>query len=168
MNIYLKDYTRKKGDTVYDVICELYSLTDNSFENGFSSLFSRMTFLEKECKNKQCKSGANRSFKDIHLLCQTYFPNVSRKKVAKTLREIIEKYSERTTLAFLYCPTINHWTFVSCGKWKPENILHAHNYAYYDKKPHQKGTEDTLSLYEILQLMGYNKDEILINKNLVI
>jgi hypothetical protein len=84
------------------------NFTGTSFENLLDSCFnSKMdfpqTFFDKDCTNLQCFEKAHRSFSDILILCQTYFPETTEKNLANYL---INKKIDN-----LFCFDINKLVF---------------------------------------------------------
>lgn len=91
--IYIKDAKRKKNEKFNDFFKRVFLL----------KFYNLSTFHNKECTEKQCRSGCYRSFEDIVKIAQTYYPNITDKKVAKSLLEFINDKS------FLFCPGQQKW-----------------------------------------------------------
>lgn len=97
MKLYYK-YT-KRPKTVRELINDFYQVNEI---DTYSCLTSKATYYDKEYKSVQCESAKRRSLTDLHILCKTYFPNVSLKKVFFELL-LLKKIINSSKIMFLKC-----------------------------------------------------------------
>lgn len=98
MALYVKF---KKPRTVRQFLKKFFG--DNETYNGI--YYSAPTFLDKECKISQCRDSRRRSFDDIYELVNTYYSNISKKKLLHTLitLKINTKDKKTAIFNFHYC-----------------------------------------------------------------
>lgn len=109
MKIYYKHTKRPK--TVRELLNDFYQVNTT---NKYSCLTPKATYSEKQCIYLQCSSGRQRSLTDLHILCKTYFPNVSLKKVFFELLLLKAQSSNPDFITCLicgYCYGINKMKF---------------------------------------------------------
>jgi hypothetical protein len=88
-------------NTVKDVLICLYGR-----ENGAINFYANPTFLDEGLENIDCAKD-RRSFDDIFLLVQTYFPGATEVDVMKAMAEL--------NMSLLYCWNINKMVFMGKG-----------------------------------------------------
>jgi len=114
--IYLK--LDKKPKTVRELLKILYcfNLNENQFVDYWAiGPKSMPTFSDKECTKIQCGRNKNRSFKDVYIICKTYFHNVSEKKVFLEMLtlKLDEKETIKKNLTSIYhCCTLQDMRFM--------------------------------------------------------
>ena len=76
--------------------------------HGTWNFFSERTFFDKELKGIQCNFNRRRSFDEIHELVNTYYSNVSKKKLLHILitLDIRNNKNQKALLNFHYCSDI--------------------------------------------------------------
>jgi hypothetical protein len=91
--IYIKNAKRLKNEKFNDFFKRVF----------LSNFYYIRTYKDKECLITQCGPGCYRSFEDIVKIAQTYYPNITDKKVAKSILEFEKSHS------FLFCPLKQKW-----------------------------------------------------------
>ena len=87
MKIYLPP--RPSGrpfKSVYTFLKYYFTCLPKEYRGGFP-----MSYSDAECTVLQCKKGAYRSFDELVMICQTYFPDCTPEDVAKTLNKLFPK-----------------------------------------------------------------------------
>ena len=155
MKIYLKEFKKTRKSTVKSLLHCLLSDENNIVKKSTWThiLFSKATFHDVNCQFLQCSTNKRRSFEDMVDLCKTYFPNVTDKKVAKSLEELFKEF-ENEQFGFLFCPDISKWVLVGTSN---NDIRYCNNYARSHLRTYVK--EYKYSLEDILTLMGYKDSE---------
>lgn len=147
MKLYLKNVKRKRKDTVYSF---LYTL----FFNEWSRYTITDTYYDKECKNLECSRYKARSFEALFSIVSTYFPNVTEKKLAKTLEKFL--LEDPQGCCFLFCKTAKKWIFHLSGTyWVKRDEDYCRDYNGTVEKQNLKTSkgDGKYTLEDILKLM---------------
>lgn len=97
-------------------ITSLATMLECLFTNpdGSPRLFANPTYLDIECTVVEC-TGSRRSFEDLLVLANTYFPGTTEEDLMKAIIEV--------NLGYLYCPDIKKIVFcVYPTKLTKENL----------------------------------------------
>lgn len=93
MGIYLKK--GDKASTREELLSMLYGdVSEKAINKGAHTFTTVATYSNIECTYSQCAAGKLRSFDDIHILMNTYFPETDIKTTFETIISFGKQYSE--------------------------------------------------------------------------
>lgn len=145
--LYIKNINREKNDTLYSFILKCINHKKLYKSEG---QFPK-TYLNKECTIKECNTKF-RSFEVILSISNSYFLNVTEKKVALILKKIMQE----TNMRFLFCTHANKWIFYKVYSWWKDSQLTDHpfliNYNSSINKVNEKGSGE-YTFNQLLELM---------------
>jgi hypothetical protein len=118
--IYLKltEAARAKITNVYELLKKGFNASGGYFKT---------TYDDPECEesDEQCHE-ASRSFGDLLIIAQTYFPRTT----AKQLAEALVKYSKEVGLGWQFCGDVNKIVFWPNSDYKGNNLFEENDNEY--------------------------------------
>lgn len=144
------NYKKKYKETPEEFFNRLYK---DSY--GFPT-----TYIDIDCTDKQCESGANRSFSDLYKLMKTYYPKITHKQLIK----IINKKCTRNKYFYLiYCPDVQKIVLYK-AQWFENEKRFLFNNTYFDYGyflTNNKIKEiDKFTITYLYKKLGYTTKEI--------
>lgn len=104
MNIYLKKFKDKDPESIHELLVALFSYAESQ-----DRLTSCTTYKDKACTTVQTPCNRFRSFDEVEMIVQTYFPEVTDPSVVMKELLGLNLYNGGTKLYFSMglCSTIN-------------------------------------------------------------
>jgi hypothetical protein len=162
MKLYV-NVEKEKGEHIIHFLKKCYAEGYDGWQHKFIP-----TFYDIECTIEQC-GRKRRSFDDLMDIVKTYYPKATKKHIAKQI-EKLTRYRNlncKVRLCLLFCPEAKKWIMYETSE--STNILnytgtgfrYLNNYNNSKSKMNDKGDGER-SYYDILSLMGYTKDECVV------
>lgn len=153
MGIYLKN--GDKASTREELLSMLYGdVSEKAISKGAHTFTTVATYSNIECTYCQCLAGKLRSFDDIHILMNTYFPKTDIKTTFETIISFGKQYSEETkkcvSIQLGVCSTMGKLRVVPIKMTIPDTI----EFVYFNTKmSHSPHTWE-----QILEISGFTKE----------
>ena len=117
INIYFKE-NRESYESVFDMLSHYFSFIADGFRHP--------TTYWADTHEMQCPRNKNRSFDDLLLMAQHYFPGATIKDVVKALVRYNAEAKRENLIACIRCSTINRYVISNCRYYK--ELLDGANY----------------------------------------
>lgn len=147
-------------DKIYVNYKKKYKETTEEFFNRLyeSSYGFPTTYKDIDCTDKQCESGARRSFSDLYKLMKTYYSRITHKQLIKIINK---KCTRNSKFHLIYCPDVCKIVLYN-GSWGDEK--HIFNTTYIDYGDYLAEDRikkiDKFTITYLYKKLGYTTKEI--------